>query len=191
MLAIQGKPPSDTSEAPESGVVSRSSIPETVRDPIVAPPSRWARFWALVDNFFRHVAELWREPTLSDRLPPIPQPGQSDSGELLLINILRAPPAYQRATLLVARYGVELRRLGDNAYAEGLVHFVLSRMRADNDGRIPLVRLRDILSGVPVSGVLVPALRRLEGHEILTLVSTSSDAPSSLGFDAIELHTPL
>ncbi len=64
-------------------------------------------------------------------------------------------------------------------------------MRPDKNGLISFVRLRDILSGVSVSGVLVPALRRLEGHGIVALVSTSSAGKSSLGVDAIELRTPL
>jgi hypothetical protein len=74
----------------------------------------------------------------------------------------------------VARYGIALRRLGDNAYAEGLVHFVLSRIRLDKDGTVAVTRLRDILCDVPFSGVLVPALRRLEGHGIVSLIGSSS-----------------
>jgi hypothetical protein len=181
------------------------------RDTLVDPtcvPSRWARFRAFFDRFLDKLIEAIREPRLSDRLPPPPAPrsfgtGRSsgtfcgdERGELMLLEILRAPRAYQLGAIDVARYAVALGRLGDEAYAEGLVHFVLSRMHPDRDGAIPLTRLRDILCDMPFTRVLVPALLRLEASEIVHLVSTTSEgAPSEPGsgprFARVELRIPL
>jgi hypothetical protein len=86
----------------------------------------------------------------------------------------------------VARYGLSLRRLGDEAYAEGVLHFVLSRIRPDTDGAVAAMRLRDILCDMPFHGVLMPALRRLEGHGIVRLISSF---PGQL--DRVELRIPL
>jgi hypothetical protein len=170
--------------------------------PSLAPdarPSGWARIRAFFERFADWVSEAVREPRLSDRLPPIPVPrpasatqisagavARDERGELLLLEILRAPHTYQLGAVDVARYGMALRRLGDDAYAEGVVHFVLSRIRPDRDGTVAITRLRDILCDMPFSGVLVPALRRLEGHGIVSLTWSSSGQ-----LDRIELRVQL
>jgi len=194
------------------GPRQRSPLHEPpVRDTIVDPacaPSRWARLRAFVDRFLDKLLEVVREPRLVDRLPPPPMPrsigsartsgtfGGDERGELMLLEILRAPRAYRIGAIDVARYAVALGRLGESAYAEGVVHFVLSRMRPDKDGTIPLARIRDILCDMPFSRVLLPALLRLESADIVALIEASEhDAPTSptfgTRFSRVELRIPL
>ncbi|MDI3284799.1 hypothetical protein [Polyangium sp. 15x6] len=90
---------------------------------------------------------------------------------------MRSAPDYQRAAVDVANYATALRKHGREAYAEGVVHYALSRMRPDADGFISFVRLRDILCDMSVSGTLVPALIRLEKAGVVAIERTQ-ETPS-------------
>ena len=91
---------------------------------------------------------------------------------MLLLEILRADPAYQRAAVYVANYAIALREQGREAFADGFVHYTLSRMRADAEGFVPFARLRDILCDMSATGALVPALLRLEKAGVVTIERT-------------------
>ncbi|MDC3986054.1 hypothetical protein [Polyangium jinanense] len=94
---------------------------------------------------------------------------RDERGEQLLLDLMRAEPAFQKAAIHGAYYACELRKLGEDAHDEGLVHFALSRMRVDSDGFVSLARLRDRLPNLSFSGALVPALLRLERAGIVSL----------------------
>ncbi|MDC3958928.1 hypothetical protein [Polyangium jinanense] len=175
---------------PRSGVRASTVHPEPVRDTFVDPPSAWSRARAFAGALPHDWRERIRRARLSDRLPPLPPPrstratrvsagavGHDERGELLLLEIMRADPAYQRAAVYVANYATALRKHGNEAYAEGLVHYALSRMRPDAEGFVSFARLRDILCEMSVSGTLVPALLRLEKSGVVTITRTE-ETPS-------------
>ncbi|WP_272426627.1 hypothetical protein [Polyangium jinanense] len=152
----------------------------------------------------RQIRERFHKPRLADRLPPLPPPrsaratqvsagavGHDDRGELLLLELMRADPAYQSAAIYIANYALALRKLGSNAYAEGLVHYTLSRMRADADGFVSFARLRDILCEMSVSGTLVPALLRLEKAGIVAIKGSTSVGAAAPLPDRVQLRVPL
>ncbi|MDC3959513.1 hypothetical protein [Polyangium jinanense] len=101
---------------------------------------------------------------------------------------MRAAPAYQRAAVYVANYATALRKHGSEAYAEGVVHYALSRMRADADGFVSFTRLRDILCDMSGSGTLVPALLRLEEAGVIAITRTQEAPPLP---DRVQLRIPL
>ena len=183
---------------PQSGVrVAEAHPSEPPRDTIVDRPSAWSRARAFMGALFVRAGERFRRARLSDRLPPLPPPRSpratyisagsvphDERGEQLLLDVLCAAGPYQEGAVLVANYGVALRKLGDDAYAEGLLHFALSRMRPDGDGFVSVARLRDKLPEVPYLGVLVPALRRLQAHGIVVLATND-------GSERVQLRTPL
>jgi len=186
---------------PESGTRVSVAYSEPPRDTIAAPPSAWTRACAFAGAVWRDLRERVRRARLSDRLPPVPPPrsaratrvsagvvAHDERGELLLLEIMRAAPEYQHAAVYVANYATALRSRGSETYAEGIVHYVLSRMRPDADGYVSFARLRDILCDVSVSGALVPALLRLEKAGVVGIKRTE-EAPSLPG--RVQLRIPL
>ncbi|MDI1436580.1 hypothetical protein [Polyangium sorediatum] len=184
---------------PQSGTRPSVAHSEPPRDTVVDAPSAWSRAHAALGAAFRSVRERFRKARLSDRLPPLPPPrsmtathvsvgavAHDERGEQLLLDIMRAARPYQDAAVYVANYAVVLRRLGDDAYAEGLVHFALSRMRPDAEGFVVIARLRDRLPELSYSGTLVPALTRLEGAGIVALTGTTEG-----GLTRVLLRVPL
>ncbi|TKC93700.1 hypothetical protein [Polyangium fumosum] len=111
-----------------------------------------------------------------------------ERGELLLLDLMRAEPAFQKAAIHVAYYACELRKLGEDAHDEGLVHFALSRMRVDSDGFVSIARLRDRLPNLSFSGALVPALLRLEKAGIVSLTIEDHARPERV---QLRLRVPL
>ncbi|MDC0740935.1 hypothetical protein [Polyangium mundeleinium] len=103
--------------------------------------------------------------------------GHDEHGEFMLFALLRAPRVYQRAAVHIAYRALEARRQGDDAYAEFVMHFALSRMRPDSDGRISMQRLQDSLCHLGHAGKIAPVLRRLEEQGIVELVVKNSDDP--------------
>ncbi|MRG98156.1 hypothetical protein [Polyangium spumosum] len=185
---------------PQSGTRMSVAHSEPPRDTIVDRPSSWSLARAFVGALVLRIRERFRKARLSDRLPPLPPPrsaratrvsagavAHDERGELLLLELMRVDAAYQDAAIYVANYAGALRRLGDDAYAEGLLHFALSRMRADADGFVSVARLRDRLPELSYSGALVPALLRLQGGGIVSL--TSSEGASRP--DRVQLRIPL
>ncbi|TKD09649.1 hypothetical protein [Polyangium fumosum] len=186
---------------PQSGTRVSTAHSEPPGDPLADLPSAWSRARAFAGAVLRDWRERVRRARLSDRLPPLPPPRSAratwvsagairhdERGELLLLEIMRAPPTYQRAAVYVANYAAALRKLGSEAYAEGLAHFVLSRMRPDADGFVSFARLRDILCDMSVSRTLVPALLRLEKAGIV-IIERTQEAPSLP--DRVQLRIPL
>jgi hypothetical protein len=108
----------------------------------------------------------------------------AERGEYLLQEIMRAPPEYVDAALIIARATQILRSRGDDVYVEGRVVFVLSRMHADADGTLSVTRLRDLLFDVPFGKTLWPALLRLEEQGVVELLTTADAAPLSGLLDA-------
>ncbi len=150
--------------------------------------------FARARSWLREFVAGWRRPYLHEKLPPLP-PRRSDGtrvggvdpaerGEFLLQEIMRAPPEYVDAALIIARATQMLRSRGDDVYIEGRVAFVLSRMHADADGTTSMTRLRDLLYDVPFGKTLWPALLRLEEQGVVELLTTADTAPLSGLLDA-------
>jgi hypothetical protein len=95
----------------------------------------------------------------------------------MLLDIMRAPPEYIDAAILVAQAAKTLRARGDTVYAEGLVVFTLSRMVPDNDGAIPFQRLRTRLGELPTRKSVIATLLRLEEQGV---VKFDGDAQSDV-----------
>ncbi|HVJ91849.1 MAG TPA: hypothetical protein VM580_18745 [Labilithrix sp.] len=191
--------------APASGM--RVSVAESTRDTIVDPPSPWLRLRAVVGSWGMRLRAWLRGAHLSDRLPPLPPPraatstqvsagavARDERGEQLLLDIMQVPAVYQSAAIYIANYAAALRKLGDDAYAEGLVHLALSRMHPDRDGCVSIARLRDRLPEASFSGTLMPALLRLEASGIVALTSTIAGderGPGRARFDRVRLRVQL
>ena len=174
---------------PASGTRVSVAHSEPPRDTVVDPLPPWTRARAALGAAFRYLGQPFRKRRLSDRLPPLPPPrsaratqvsmgtvAHDERGEQLLLDIMRADPAYQDAAVYIAHYALALRKLGGPAYAEGLLHLALSRMRPDDDGFVSIARLRDRLPDLSYSGTLLPALRRLEAAGIVAITATADDA---------------
>ena len=119
-------------------------------------------------------------PTLTNHLPRIPgriypdatsnplvSRATEERAEAMLLDIMRAPPEYADAAMLVARAAKALRARGDDIYSEGLVVFTLARMVPDNDGAIPFQRLRARLGELPTRKSLIATLLRLEEQGVV------------------------
>jgi hypothetical protein len=132
------------------------------------------------------VVKALSEPVLSDILPPPPFPPRrvdaelspTTRGEELLVDVWRVPPTYREALALVARVAAETPA---DIYLHRRVHFVLSRLRPDDNGSVLLYRLRVALADVPFS-LLNKTLRELEESEDVGLLPgpESSDPRSSV-----------
>lgn len=199
------------SRPPASVVVERSADAAIVRDTIVDPPrSRWQRF---KDGAARFGESLLRdffgtEPRLSPWLPPVPplrkreatlvSPGvtiNAEQGEKMLLAVLLASPQYQRAVIEVAGRALAIRENG-RCYVDFLVHFALSRLRPDEQGRIAITRLRDVLPSLAFARELAPALIRLEeqGFVLLVLDTRGGDPMTEIlrsNITHIELRDPV
>ena len=189
----------ERSAVPQSGIrVAEAHPSEPPRDTILDRPSAWRRARAFMGALVLRAGECFRRARLSDRLPPLPSPRSpratyvsvgsvphDERGEQLLLDILRAAPPYQEGAIFVANYAIALRKLGEGEYADGLLHFALSRMRPDADGFVSVARLRDRLPELSYLGVLVPALTRLEATGIIVL------ATDAKGCERVQLRRPL
>ena len=76
------------------------------------------------------------------------------------------------------------------------LHFALSRMRPDENGRISAIRLRDTLPFMPYQAEILPALEWLEKKKavILVLEKNDKDPMAALmreGLQYIELRAPV
>ena len=88
----------------------------------------------------------------------------------MFIGILRASNPYRRAAIDVATRAAFIKAMGEQPYADFVVHFVLSRIPPDKQGRIDVTRLRDMLPFMMYSGAILPALIRLEERKIVRLI---------------------
>jgi hypothetical protein len=134
------------------------------------------RLWdALAVIFHRPVL-----PTLTSYLPSVPlgmylvQPDNSNDPhhyieryESMLLDIMRAPPEYADAAILIGKAAQALRARGDDVFAEGLVVFALSRMVPDPGGTIAFQRLRMRLGDLPTRKSLIATLLRLEEQGVV------------------------
>jgi hypothetical protein len=135
-------------------------------------------------------------PTLTNHLPrvpgriypdvtssPISSRAVEERVEAMLLDIMRAPPKYAEAVMVVARASIALRARGDNVYSEGLVVFTLSRMVSDHDGTIPFQRLRARLGELPTRSSIIATLLRLEEQGVVKFDSDAqNDAASASRF---------
>lgn len=119
-------------------------------------------------------------PTLTDHLPPVPlgmylvRPDNSNDPhhyveryESMLLDIMRAPPEYADAAILIGKAAQALRGRGDEVFAEGFVVFALSRMVPDPGGTIAFQRLRKRLGELPTRKSLIATLLRLEEQGVV------------------------
>lgn len=174
------------SKPPVSMVVERLADAPIARDTLVDPPrSRWQRFKDGAARFSEQFMRdfLGTEPRLSPKLPPVPplrkreatlvSPGVTPSaerGERMLLEIVLASPQYQHAAIEVARRALAIQEEGGEHYHDFTVHLALSRLRPDEQGRIAITRLRDLLPSLAFARELAPALIRLEEQGVVLLV---------------------
>jgi len=132
---------------------------------------------------------VMRRPRLTDHLPPVPALGitgitagkgdASERAERMLLDIMRAPPEYVEAAILIARATRALRKQGNDVFAEGFVAFALSRISPDADGTIPLKYLREHVHDIPAAKGILPVLLRLEEQGVVSLDAPLEQARSS------------
>ncbi|MDI1444871.1 hypothetical protein [Polyangium sp. 6x1] len=183
---------------PQSGTGMSAAHSEPPRDTIVDRPSAWNLARVFVGCFVSRIRGCFRKVRLSDCLPPRSARAthasagavdHDERGELLLLELMRVDSAYQDAAICVVHYAAVLRRLGDDAYTEGLVHFAISRMPPDAEGFVSVARLRDRLPELSYSGELVPALLRLQSGRVVSLSSTNQ-GPGSRP-ERVQLRIPV
>jgi hypothetical protein len=146
-----------------------------------ATPSLFTRACAWLESIGRAIFVAMQRSTLSEHLPSLPVlPGSPEErAERVLLEIMRAPPEYIEAAILIARATRAVRKRGDDVFAEGFVAFALSRMATDDDGTVPIKRLREQLREMPVARSLVPVLLRLEEQGVVALETPHEDASTS------------
>jgi hypothetical protein len=110
----------------------------------------------------------------------------------MLLDIMRAPPEYIDAAILIARAAKALRARGENVFAEGLVVFTLARMVPDDDGAIPFQRLRARLGELPTRKSLIATLLRLEEQGVVKFASDAqneaADASRFMRLDDVRIR---
>ncbi|MBK9266635.1 MAG: hypothetical protein IPM54_43470 [Polyangiaceae bacterium] len=177
----------------DATIHERQTLPEsTPRDTVVdvTPSSAFERLGARLREMGRDIWRAFQRPRLTDRLPPIPTRNANEStrlsagvlspeewGERMLLEIMRAPPEYVRAALLIAKATQMLHARGDDVFAEGVVAFALSRMCPDANGTISVRRLRERLHEMPFARRLTVVLLRLEEQGVIELEMLGDDAP--------------
>ncbi len=161
----------------EASIYDRPTLPEALaRDTIVDPPRSWVvRASAWVASIGRMIASILRPPRLSDYLPPVSAFATLATNlhaERMLLEVMRAPPEYVDAAILVAHAARALRKRGNDVFVEGFVVFALSRMPSDADGSVQVKHLRECVRDIPEAKGIVPVLLRLEEQGVVSL-----DAP--------------
>jgi hypothetical protein len=177
--SVPATPPHDAS------IHERPTLPESIaRDTIIASPSFHERMIAWLASIGRAIAMAIQRPRLSDHLPPVPACTSAtkevnERAERLLLELMRAPPEYVAAALLIAHATQALRKRGNDVFAEGFVAFALSRMPPDPDGTISIKRLREWARDVPSAKSVVPVLLRLEQQGVVSVEAPAVDAATS------------
>ncbi len=103
----------------DASIHDRPTLPEALpRDTIFdAPPSILVRACAWLCSISRRILMVaQRQPRLSDHLPPVPVGCASNAverAESMLLEIMRAPPEYVDAAILIARATVALEVSGE------------------------------------------------------------------------------
>ncbi len=99
--------------------------------------------------------------------------------DTLLLDVMRSPPEYVDAAILIARATRALHKRGNDVFAEGFVIFALSRIPPDADGTIQIKRLREHAQDIPVARAILPVLLRLEEQGVVSLEASCDGAASS------------
>jgi hypothetical protein len=189
--SVAATPPHDAS------IHERPTLPESIaRDTIIASPSFPERVIAWLASIGRGIAMPMQRPRLSDHLPPVPasssaMPEGNERAERLLLDIMRAPPEYVAAAMLIARATQALRKRGNDVFAEGFVAFALSRMPPDPDGTISVKRLREWARDVPSAKSIMPVLLRLEQQGIIAVEAPAGDTTTSAMIDMDRMRVRL
>jgi hypothetical protein len=152
-----------------------------MRRPAAKVPSWPRRAWRALVRGVYGLADSARDPRLEDHLPPIPEPparvttlvceggvAESERGERLLIEVLRAPPEYLHALADVVAWARGLQGCSEADRDEALVRLAVARIRPDQHGEIPIVWIERKLNFMP-SYRLTRALGRLAAQEWLEL----------------------
>jgi len=169
----------------DTSIHDRPTLPGSiVGDTIIASPSFHERVIAWFTSIGRAIVIALHQPRLSDHLPPLPActstiEKTNERAERLLLDIMRAPPEYVAAAVLIARATQALRKRGNDVFAEGFVAFALSRMPPDPDGTISIKRLREWARDVPSAKSVVPVLLRLEQQGVIAVEAPSGDTTTS------------
>lgn len=203
-----GKEGARASTPPDAAASDPRAAPGDVNAPRDSYLVRsWSRLRAGARRFGDAMAHaFFGGVRLTDWLPPVPPmrsgamtrvsagviPDQ-DFAEHMLLCLVRAPSAYQRAAVEVAYQALAARRAGDDAHTEFVVHFALSRMAPDRDGGITTERLQDRLCHMSYKREIAPALIRLEARGVvsLRLQDSKSDPMREIlreGIIAVELR---
>ncbi|UQA61837.1 hypothetical protein [Polyangium aurulentum] len=146
--------------------------------------------------------DSFRDPRLSDYLPPIPERvaredtlvsqggiAHAERGERLLLDVVRAPPEYLRGVAAAVEYAERWHEQGPLALENGIVHLAISRISPDRHGEIPICWIERKLEGVP-SFIVGRALRHLaRDGAIVLLPAREGDVGAHLG--RVQLRRPL
>lgn len=177
--SVAATPPHDPS------IHERPTLPGSISpSTIINSPSLLTRVIAWFASIEQAIAIALHQPRLSDHLPPVPASSgaiiaANERAERLLLDIMRAPPEYVAAAVLIARATQALRKRGNDVYAEGFVAFALSRMPPDRDGTISIKRLREWARDVPSAKSVVPVLLRLEQQGVIAMEAPAGDTATS------------
>jgi hypothetical protein len=194
--AMMAKPVQDTS------IFERPTLPEAIsHDTMVDPPHSFVmRAGAWLASMARNVAMAMRRPRLTDHLPLVSVrctgeiTHDSDAiarAERMLLDIMRSPPEYVDAAILIARATRALHKRGNDVFAEGFVVFALSRMPPDADGTIPIKRLREHVHDIPAARGILPVLLRLEEQGVVSLEGSCDQGASSCVHDMDRMRVRL
>ncbi len=178
----------------DTSIHERPTLPESIaRESIIASPSFHERVIAWLASIGKAIATAMQRPRLSEHLPPVPVFADevNERAERILLDIMRAPPEYVAAAMLIARATQALRKRGNDVYAEGFVAFALSRIPPDPDGTISVKRLREWARAFPSAKSVVPVLLRLEQQGVVSVEAPAGDTATSGVIDMDQMRIRL
>ncbi len=181
----------------DASIHERPTLPESnASDTVSASPSFHERVIAWIASIGRAIAMALHRPRLSDHLPPVPACTSATKeaiarAERMLLDIMRSPPEYVDAALLIARATRALHKRGNDVFAEGFVVFALSRMPPDADGTIPIKRLREHVHDISAARGILPVLLRLEDQGVVLLEGSCDQGASSCMHDMDRMRVRL
>ena len=145
-------------------------------------PSFMRRVWRAIVRGSCELVDSFREPSLEDHLPPIPEPltraatlvseggiSAAEGAERLLIEAFCAPPEYLHGLADVVDWARQLQESSQADRDDALVRLAIARIRPDHNGEIPIVWVERKLGRLP-SDRLLRSLERLARRDHIALL---------------------